>query len=442
MPRRLVINCAALSPAMLDRDDLAPNLAELADRGRRLDLRPILPAVTCPMQATLTTGASPGEHGIVANGFYLRDLAEVRFWEQPERLVEAPRCWRSGGERPRVAMLFWQNSLWADVDCMLTPKPLHTESGLVNDCYGRPAGLYDELRAELGEFPLHRYWGPMAGVEASEWIAAATEHVWRTQRPDLCLTYLPLMDYNTQRVGPDTAGLAEDLRELDRLVGRLVGAARSDGAEVLVLSEYSLAPVRRDVSVNRVLRQADLLTVRDVAGREYLDAGASRAVAMVDHQVAHVYVSPGPGDRREALIERTADLLGRLDGVAEVLGADAQAARGLRHARSGELVCVAEPDAWFSYYWWFDDERAPDFARTVDIHNKPGYDPVELFADPATRTILLDGLKVRGSHGRAGPDDPPGVLIASEAAGLPADRGEITAAEVAPLIWPGMHTGA
>jgi len=434
MRRTLVINCAALSADGLGDAAVTPNLRRLAAHGRLIDLAPSFPALTCSVQATLTTARPPAEHGIVANGFYLRDLAEVRFWEQPASLVEAPPFWARVGKRPRVAMLFWQNSLYGEVDCMITPKPLHTDTGMINDCYSRPAGLYADLRERLGEFPLHNYWGPMAGVESSRWIAAATEHVWRELEPDICLTYLPHLDYNTQRRGPDPARLADDLRDLDELVGRLAEVARSGGARVVVLSEYSLSAVSRPIALNRVLRQAGLLAIREVAGREYLDCGASRAFAMVDHQVAHVYFPAASKAERASTVGRTRDLLLGTDGVAEVMDAREQARRGIRHARSGALVCVAEPDAWFSYYWWLDDARAPQFARTVDIHNKPGYDPVELFADPETRGVPLDASEVRGSHGRAGPDDPKGILLVTDQPDQLAGRRSVNADEVAGLI--------
>lgn len=414
MQRTLVINCAALSRTYLTDADVAPSLAALAAGGQLLDLVPSFPALTCSVQATLTTGVSPAEHGIVANGFYDRDLAEVRFWEQSAGLVQQTRAWSNRSDRPTVAMLFWQNSLYADVDCMITPKPMHTDQGLLNDCYSRPAGLYADLREHLGEFPLHHYWGPMAALPSSQWIAKATEHAWRTMAPDLCLTYLPHLDYNTQRLGPDAAGLADDIRALDALVGRLAEMARADGGRVIVLSEYSLSPVERAVALNRVLRDAGLLSLRELGGREYLDPGGCRAFAMVDHQVAHIYFPPGPGGAPGADVADVARLLDETDGVAEVLDRPTQAGRGIDHRRSGELIAVADSDAWFSYYWWLDDDRAPDFARGVDIHNKPGYDPVELFADPATRSIPLDASLVRGSHGRTGGDDPRGIFLAAD----------------------------
>lgn len=434
MPRVLVIDCPALAPEYLADPAVAPNLHRMSTEGACVSLAPTLPAVTCSVQASILTGRPPGEHGIVANGFYERDLAEVRFWEQSARLVDAPPFWTRLKPRPTVAMLFWQNSLYADVDCMLTPKPLHTDAGLVNDCYGRPADLYPGLREALGEFPLHHYWGPLAALPSSDWIARATEHVWREQSPELCLTYLPHLDYNTQRRGPAVGGLAEDITALDRLVGRLAQMAADDGAEVVVLSEYGLSPVTRAVALNRHLRQAGLAAIREVAGREYLDFGASQAFAMVDHQVAHLYCVGGARGETEAAAARAREVLSGIDGVAEVLTLEEQDERGANHHRSGELLCIAEPDAWFSYYWWLDDDRAPDFARTVDIHHKPGYDAVELFADPATRSIPLEASLVRGSHGRAGPGDPTGVFLTSHAEALADAADAVAATEVAEIL--------
>ena len=434
MPRTLVINCAALSPEWVTDATRAPDLSRLAAEGQVLDLEPSFPAVTCSVQATLTTGRPPAEHGIVANGFYVPDLAEVRFWEQPARLVQAPRAWSRRVSAPRVAMLFWQNALYADVDCMLTPKPIHCEDKLLVDCACRPAGLYRTLRDRLGDFPLQHYWGPLAGIASSRWIAAATEHVWRDLAPEVCLTYLPHLDFNTQRLGPDPAALADDIRQVNDLVARLADMARADSAEVVVLSEYSLSPVARAVALNRTLRDAGLLALRALDGREVLDCGACRAFAMVDHQVAHVYFPTAGGDR-DATIARTRQLLADTDGVAEVLDADAQAECGIGHPRSGPLICIAEPDAWFSYYWWLDDDRAPDFARTVDIHRKPGYDPVELFADPATRAIPLDASLVRGSHGRTGPGAPKGVFLTTAPRDALARRTSVAAAEVADIVF-------
>src|SRR5688500_16572614 len=289
----------------------------------------------------------------------------------------------------------------------------------IPDHYAQPPELHDELDQKLGKFPLFKFWGPAADIESSRWIAEATLYVMQTRDATLTLCYLPHLDYNLQRLGPDLAHprLQKDLQEIDELCGMLIDAAERSGREIVVVSEYGITPVRDAVHINRALRQAGLLAVRrEEAGRETLDAGASEAFAVADHQLAHVYVhSP---DR----IPAVAELLGGLHGVEAVLDEEGKRAAGLDHPRSGELVAISAADRWFSYYYWLDDARAPDFARTVDIHRKPGFDPVELFVDPALRipqlrvgarlaqkmlgfrylmdVIPLDASLVRGSHGR------------------------------------------
>ena len=409
--RTLVLNCAALSGDLIADASLTPVLAAMAAGGGQRRLVPTFPALTNSVQASMLTGRTPSDHGIVGNGFYLRELAEVRMWEQSAYQLDAGYAWARLPQAPSVAMLFWQNAMFAPVDWLLTPKPMHTESRLVLDCYGRPADLYGALKDALGEFPLQHYWGPMSGPPASKWIAAATASVWQNQKPDVCLSYLPLMDYNTQRFGPSrqNKALAADLQALDAMVGELADMVRADGGRLVVLSEYSLSPVSRSVALNRVLRQAGLLAVRVVEGLEYLDMGASQAFALADHQVAHVYLPAAVDKQRTAA--RVAELLAATDGVAEVLDAEGKRTMGIDHPRSGDLICISEADAWFSYYWWLDDTVAPYFARSVDIHNKPGYDPVELFVDRASRSIPLDASLVRGSHGRVAEDGPSGVYL-------------------------------
>ncbi|MCX7806042.1 MAG: alkaline phosphatase family protein, partial [Planctomycetota bacterium] len=264
-------------------------------------------------------------------------------------------------------------------------------------------------------FPLFRFWGPTAGAESSEWIARCAEIVFERRQPTLTLVYLPHLDYNLQRRGPSWPGIAADLAVLDSLVGRLADAARAGGARVVVLSEYGISDVSGPVHINRVLREKGFLKVHRQLDWEVLDCGASRAFAVADHQAAHVYVRDADD------IEAVRSALASLDGVAEVLDGAGKTAAGLDHPRSGELVALSAPDRWFTYYFWLDDDRAPPYARTVDIHEKPGYDPVELFLDPdmwlpALRIgarlvarklgfrvdmdmIPLDASLVKGSHG-------------------------------------------
>ena len=415
----LVLNVVGLTPAHLGPD--TPHLSRLAADGFACPLGTVLPAVTCTAQSTLLTGLSPSEHGIVANGWYFRELSEIGFWKQSNRLVQGERVYEAARQRdPRhtTAKLFWWYNMYAPVDWSMTPRPCYPADGRkVMDSYSEPAGLKDELQSRLGVFPLMKFWGPGAGIESTRWIADASLEVLSQKQPSLTLVYLPHLDYNFQRLGPDDPRVREDLRLVDAEAGRLIDAARQTSSEIVVLSEYAITPVNRPVHLNRVLREHGYLkTRREILGWETLDAGASKAFAVADHQVAHIYVRESqdlPAIRR--LLEKTA-------GVELVLDASQQPLYGINHARSGELVAVAAADSWFTYYYWQDDRLAPDYARTVDIHRKPGYDPVELFLDPKLRfpklkvmrrllrkflgfrylmdVIGLDASIVKGSHGR------------------------------------------
>jgi predicted AlkP superfamily pyrophosphatase or phosphodiesterase len=334
--------------------------------------------------------------------------------------------------------MFWWYNMYASADWSATPRPMYPADGRkIPDHYTQPPELHDELDARLGQFPLFKFWGPAADITSSEWIARATMHVRATRRPTLTLCYLPHLDYNLQRLGPDLTHprVIKDLEEIDALAGELIEQADKDGARIIVVSEYGITPVSDAVHINRTLREAGLIQVRVELGREILDAGGSRAFALADHQVAHVYVQHGqPVGEVKALLER-------VPGIEQVLDDEGKRSFGLDHPRSGELVAIAAPDRWFSYYYWLDDARAPDFARTVDIHRKPGYDPVELFVDPAIRLpslaigwrllkrklgsrTLLDVISlkdtrlVRGSHGRLTDDPQHGPLVISSEADL------------------------
>ncbi|MFG2998844.1 alkaline phosphatase family protein [Streptomyces sp. NPDC048340] len=425
----LVVDVVGLTPRLLEH---MPRLAELAAAGSRAPLGTVLPAVTCSAQATFLTGAPPSEHGIVGNGWYFRDLGEVLLWRQHNGLVGGEKIWdaaRRSHPGYTVANICWWYAMGADTDITVTPRPVYYSDGRKEpDCYTRPAQLHDELTERLGTFPLFHYWGPGAGLASSRWIVDATRHVLATRSPDLALCYLPHLDYDLQRFGPEDPRSHRAAADLDRTLAPLLDDARRAGRTVVVLSEYGITPVSRPVDINRALRRAGLLEVHVQDGMEYLDPGASRAFAVADHQVAHVYVA------RPEDVDATREALRDLPGLGELLDDRGKKEHGLDHPRSGELVAVAEPDAWFTYYYWLDDARAPDFARQVEIHRKPGYDPAELFMDPedpyvkvkAARALArkklglryrmavvpLDPSPVRGSHGRlpAGEDDAPLIL--------------------------------
>jgi predicted AlkP superfamily pyrophosphatase or phosphodiesterase len=449
--RTLVLDVVGLTRSLLGEH--TPRLQALARAGGLRDLRTVTPAVTCTVQSSLLTGLPPSGHGCVGNGWYFRELAEVLFWRQSNALVAGEKLWEAGRRRDpgfTCAKLFWWYNMYSTADVTVTPRPMYPADGRkIPDVYTQPPELREELQSRLGAFPLFRFWGPAADITSSRWIAQAAREVWITRTPTLALVYLPHLDYDLQRRGPGDPRIAGALREIDEVAGELVDLARGEGARVVVLSEYGITQVRDAVHVNRALRAAGLLRVRAEMGRELLDAGASEAFAVADHQVAHVYV------RSRDRVPEVRALLAGLDGVESVLDEDGQRAIGLAHPRSGELVALSRPDRWFSYYYWLDDARAPDFARTVDIHRKPGYDPVELFLDPALpapklriawtlgkralgfRTLLdvipLDATLVRGSHGRP-PDRPEHgpCLISSEPGLLP--EGDVDALAVKELI--------
>ncbi|RMF81658.1 MAG: alkaline phosphatase family protein, partial [Nitrospirae bacterium] len=422
----VVVDVVGLTPALLRH---APNLSRLAQRGRAVSLVPPLPAVTCTAQATLLTGRPPRDHGIVANGWYFRELNEVWFWRQSRRLVQAPLLWEVARRaRPGLtcANLFWWFNMATTANWSVTPRPVYPADGRkIPAIYSDPPELAAYLEAELGPFPFLRFWGPAAGIDSSRWIAAAARLTFDRHRPDLTLVYLPHLDYDLQRLGPEDPAIADQVAAVDRVAGGLADHAEAAGARVVVLSEYGIEAVRRPVAINRTLRRAGWLAVRQTPVGDLLDPGRSRAFAVADHQVAHLYLrDPAEAGALAALLEGE-------PGIGELLHGEALAAAGLDHPRSGEVVAVAAPGAWFTYDYWLEPERAPDFAPTVDIHRKPGYDPRELFLDPALRfprlriarrllqarlgmrclmdVVPLDPTLVRGSHGRPppGPDHRP-----------------------------------
>ena len=409
----IVLNVVGLSPRHFEKPELIPNLSRLQMR----PMRPSFPAVTCSVQATLLSGKPPSEHGIIANGYFDRETMQVKFWEQPASLVQAPRLWDM---LPgcKTAVLFWQNSMYINADIVVTPRPLHLDSGMVQWCYSKPAGYYEELRSEIGDFKLQKYWGPVAGLESSQWIARAAQYTWRKHKPNLLLVYLPHLDYASQRLGSD---VSEALREIDAIAGELIDEFQN----VIVCSEYSLTPVSGALYPNRMLRDAGLLRVREIAGKEYLDFELSDAFAMVDHQIAHIFCKAG-----KAEVARRA-----LPGMAFT---------HIAHPRAGELVAIAPRDKWFAYYWWTDWDKAPEFAFTVDIHRKPGYDPCELWFDwrrfLRTRRLPTTATNpdlVKSSHGRVD-DDPRNwatLLLDARTAAAAAKLGDhAEATDLAPLI--------
>ncbi len=382
-------------------------------------LTPPFPAVTCSSQSSMLTGLAVREHGVVGNGWFDRSLQEVHFWKQSNRLVAGEKVWETARRRdPSVtcANLFWWFNMASSADYSVTPRPIYCADGRkVPDCYTHPADLRDHLQGELGTFPLFRFWGPGADIRSTDWIASAARLVDHRHQPTLSLVYLPHLDYPLQKLGPGDGEIGRQLREIDRVVSGLIDFYHARDVRVLVVSEYGIGSVSGAIEPNGLLRAAGLLAVREELGRELLDPVASEAFAVCDHQIAHVYL------RDPARAADVASLFAKVPGVARVLGADARRELGIDHPRAGDLVLESAADRWFAYPYWAPGKE-PDFARTVDIHRKPGYDPCELFLDPAIRfpslaigwrlfkrslglrtlldVIPLDPSLVRGSHGR------------------------------------------
>ena len=451
MRRTLVLNVVGLTPELIGEH--TPNLMRLGAEGGQRSIRVMTPAVTCSAQATYLTGEPVSGHGIVGNGWYFRDLSEVMFWRQSNHLVSGEKIWETGRKRDSAftcANLFWWYNMYSSVDFSATPRPMYPADGRkIPDCYTEPSDLRNALQSKLGQFPLFKFWGPTASLESSQWIARSAEYVEARFRPTLNLVYLPHLDYNLQRLGPDHPAIAKDLVEVDALCGELITMAHSQGISVVVLSEYGITPVKGAVAINRTLREAGLLTVREEQGRELLDAGASEVFAVVDHQLAHIYI------KQKERIDEVRGLLQGLDGVDTVCDRAALREMGWQHERAGELIAFSDEDRWFSYYYWLSPECAPDFARTVDIHRKPGYDPAELFFDSSRpmvkgrafgklalrklgfRSLLdvipLDPSLVRGSHGRFPSNPSRGPLLITDQAELLSD-GVIPATSVKELL--------
>ncbi|MEO0947875.1 MAG: nucleotide pyrophosphatase/phosphodiesterase family protein [Cyanobacteria bacterium J06641_5] len=429
MKKTVVINVVGLTPNLLGKQ--TPQLSQWAAQGKRASIVSVLPAVTCSAQATYLTGKMPQEHGIVGNGWYFRDEGEVKFWRQSNRLVQAPKIWevaRKVDPSFTCANCFWWYNMFSTADIEVTPRPMYPADGLkLPDINTTPADLRFQMQEDLGPFPLFKFWGPATSIASSQWIADSAKWVEERHSPTLTLVYLPHLDYCLQKTSTNPDDIATDLQEIDAVCGDLISFFEARGARVLLLSEYGISPVSQPIHLNGVLREHGLIAIREELGLELLNAGASRAFAVADHQVAHVYINdPTCTDKVRSLLEST-------PGVEQVLDTAGKQRYQIDHPRAGDFVAVAAPNAWFTYYYWLDDRRAPDFARTVDIHRKPGYDPVELFLDPAQPlvkakaawtllkkklgfrylmdVIPLDATLVRGSHGRISVEPHEGPLL-------------------------------
>ncbi len=386
---------------VIDIAALGWDLVQNAGRDDFQKLEGALPGVTCTAQAAFRTAAPVSTHGVASNGFFFRDLKKVLFWEQASSLVSGPRIWENFRARGgRVGMMFWQQSLGEEVDLVLSPTPVHKHGGgMIQSCYTMPRDLEARLNEKVGRpFNLMNYWGPLANHKSSDRIVEATSAAMTLpDAPELLLTYIPHLDYDLQRHGPGSVKAKAALDVLLVYLDRLKRDAVANGYEWLLFGDYAIEPVKRGALFpNRKLREAGLFAQRSVRGMSYADFFSAPAFAMVDHQIAHVFC------RDEKSTAQAADALANMVGVSDILDRGAQKKHGLDHRNSGDLVLVAEPGAWFAYPWWSDKREAPDFATHVDIHNKPGYDPCELFFGWPPLSVSQDTKKIRGTHGRPG----------------------------------------
>lgn len=428
MKKTVVIDVVALSSSIIGEH--TPFLSDYIKRKHLSIIEPIFPALTTSAQSTYLTGKWPSETGIVGNGWYDRTDCEVKFWKQSNKLVSGEKIWETAKiEDPNFTCLnmFWWYNMYSSADYSVTPRPNYLADGRkIPDCYSHPASLRDVLQDKLGEFPLFQFWGPGANIKSTQWIADASMITDDLYDPTLSLIYLPHLDYCLQKFGPDFTKIHKELNEIDEVLKNLITFYEDKGAEIILLSEYGISPVRNPIHLNRLLREHGLLAIREERGLELLDPGASKAFVVADHQIAHVYIND------PSVKDQVIELLRNVPGVERILDQKEQIDFHINNERSGDLVLMADEDSWFTYYFWLDDAKAPDYARCVDIHKKPGYDPVEMFMSSKLRAgykllrkkagfryvmdvIPLDANLVKGSHGRTGvkPEYQP-VLITDQ----------------------------
>lgn len=420
-----VLDIVGLDVSQLDsQSKLYPNISDLIGKdGEYGYMQPVFPSVTCTVQSSIITGRYPSEHGIVSNGMFDRENLQTYFWEQSTNLVQSQKAWdviKQQDPQLKTAMLFWQNSLYTNNDFVISPRPIHLETGQMDLwCYSRPVNYYETIADQIGEFNLMNYWGPFASIKSSEWITKSVQYTIENHKPNLLYAYFPQLDYSAQKHGKSSSQVQEDLQKVDTFVGSIVETTQKAGifdqTQFLLLSEYGFNDVNGAVPINRILREKGFLKIRTIKNKEYIDFEYSDVFALVDHQVAHIFLNKGGISK----IESIKQVLEEVSGIERVCGADEKKNLHINHRRSGDLIAISDKDMWFSYYWWYDDDdgeskpqssegkvepstgdKAPTFTKTVDIHRKPGYDPLDLFFDPQKRSISTNTSLIKGSHGR------------------------------------------
>lgn len=450
MNKTVVIDVVGLSANLIGEH--TPFLAKYLKNRHLTPIKPVLPAVTTTSQSTYITGKWPAENGIVGNGWYDREDSEIKFWKQSNKLVKGDKIWDAAKKLDpnfTCAKMFWWYNMYSTADFSVTPRPQYHADGVkAPDCYAYPPEMRDELQKDLGQFPLFNFWGPNANIKSTKWIADSSMWVEKKHNPTLTLIYLPHLDYCLQKFGPDFSRISNELKEIDDVVAELVQFYEARNAKVILLSEYGINPVSNPIHINRILRNEGLISVRTERWYELLDAGISKAFATADHQIAHVYLND------QSVKEQVINALKKVQGIDLILDKEQQKAYHIDHERSGDLVVMAKPDSWFTYYYWLDDAKAPDYAHLVDIHRKPGYDPVEMFMDPKNPLIKLragyklarklmgfrylmdviplDATLVKGSHGSVNvPKEYYPILVTDSAL----EKSEIEAVDVYDVIW-------
>jgi len=452
MNKTVVINIVGLTQRLIGEH--TPFISEWSKKAAITPIKPVLPAVTCSAQATYLTGKWPSQHGIVGNGWYFEEEYEVKFWRQSNKLIQSDKIWdvlKKENPNFTCANLFWWYNMYSTADYSVTPRPNYLADGRkIPDIYSHPSSLRDQLQEELGTFPLFHFWGPKTSIKSSQWIANSAIKTDQLKNPTLTLIYLPHLDYNIQRHGIDFSKISKDLNEIDAVAKQLIQYYEGQNTKVILVSEYGITNVNHPIHLNRILRKEGLLAIREERGLELLDAGASDAFAVADHQLAHIYV------KDKSKISVIKNKIATIKGVEQVLTGVEIKQNNLSHSRAGDIVVVANKDSWFTYYYWLDDKKAPDFARMVDIHKKPGYDPAEMLINPKIklpiskivwkllkkklgfRTLMdvipIDATLIKGSHGRIPEDmeDYP-VLISNSKFSLNSTSG-IEATEVYHII--------
>lgn len=383
-----VINLIGLTERYVNSGAM-PRLKAFAERGKMVPLETVIPSVTCPVEASLLTGTYPSEHGIVANGWYFRDMGQVRFWEQSNHMVQRPEVWATAktlNPEFTCAKLFWWYNMYSSVDFAITPAPIYACDGrVIPEIYTNPLSLRDKTVAARGQFPVFDWWGPSVSIRSSRWIADTGMWLYDQEKPTLSLMFLPHIDFAPHVHGPDAISkIAKGLGEIDEVCGDLIDFFDHRDVRVMFLAEYEIRSVSRPIMLNRRFRERGWIAFREEQGTEVVYPGSCDVFAVTDQQVAHIYVN------KPSLYEEVRDIVAAEPGVAEVLEEEGKRAYHIDHPRSGEMVALAEPDSWFAYYYWLDDRKAPGYARTVDILRKPGYDPLELFID---KNIRFPGAK-------------------------------------------------